>query len=359
MLRKFRKKFRQVIRLLECRRLFLPKQKSRDLSRKTVVLDFRSTDIFFRYHFSLAYAFKVAGWNVVWLFRPKYFLESWEFQSHLSWAERAKFNWRLRYSSKLMRRSTTTLVISDCLETNFQHNIRHLQLKRFDNHSRLNASDLFLPFWGYPEFLLDHPDLPPFEKKRDGRRYRVSFVGNCDPQKYDQPLSSACLLTRKAAKEILIKTFSERVMKIDVWEDKKILETKKCADILISDAHHAFLYLNEYVDVLYSSDFFLVLPGIASALTHSLYESIYCGCIPILMRSKEHEEKWQDGENCLLYHDEKSLVECIKLSLGMPEEQVLSIRENVYRTLYQNYSMQGFVERIVESESTVIWCNNV
>jgi hypothetical protein len=358
MFNKLTKRFRQAASLWKVKRLFRRRCGSIAPDRKTVVLDFRKADVFFRYQFSIALAFKMSGWNVVWIFRPKMFLQSWEFQANLEWAEKCGIYWCLRNPKSLAKGSSSCFLITDGEGSRIEHFHRLIQLKSLDSSSIVNERDVIVPFFGYPEFLLKSWD-PSGLANRPRARFRVAFVGNCDPKKYSERVSNLCSVTRAGAKALLLREFAPELMSIDLWDDKRKLGKNETAKFLFSDALRAFLYLDEYINVLLSADFFLVLPGIASSLTHSLYESVFCGCIPILGQCEEYQGVWQDRKNCLMYHDEASLVSSVKLALAMSEDQVLELRHQAKQTFEQNFAFPQFAERVEKSETSVIWCRNV
>jgi hypothetical protein len=352
------KRVRQACGLLRVQRLFTSRSSRTSASQNTLVLDFKGADIFFRYQFSLAFAFKMAGWNVAWVFRPKMFLQSWEFQANLAWAERSGILWCLRFPRAIAHCSKICILVTDIEEYAIESDKRIIRLKSLLPDSDVSKNDLIIPFFGYPEFLLKNWESATFSKKPSSR-FRVCFAGNCDPAKYSQPVSDQCSVTRAGAKVLLTREFESQVMRIDLWEDKSRLATNETAKILFSDAFQAFLYLDEYVNALLASDFFLVLPGIASPLTHSLYESVFCGCIPILGQCDEYEMVWQDGKNCLIYHDDLSLVACVKKALDMTEEQLTDLRSNAKKTFEQNFGFSKFAESVANSNCNILWCRNV
>lgn len=358
MFKNLTRRIRQASNLWRVQRLFRRRFASIAPDRKTVILDFRKADIFFRYQFSIAFAFRMSGWNVAWIFRPKMFLQSWEFQANLEWAERCGIHWCLGYPKALAKGSNSCILITDGEGSNMEHCHRTIKLKSLVSNSIVNEQDIIVPFFGYPEFLLKPWD-PGTLSNRPKARFRVAFAGNCDPKKYGECVSNLCSVTRAGAKALLLQEFAPELMSIELWDDKRRLATNETAKILFSDAFQAFLYVDEYINVLLSADFFLVLPGIASSLTHSLYESVFCGCIPILGQCEEYLGVWQNGKNCLMYHDETSLLNCVKVALAMSEDQIVELRHHAKQTFEQNFGFSQFAERVNKSECAVIWCRNV
>jgi len=226
------------------------------------------------------------------------------------------------------------------------------------SHSEVEATDFLLPFLGFPSFLLQQrPALASRDVGVD-RPILLSFIGNCDPTNYSSSHGSLIPVLRAVAVELLLKKFGHLVLEIRTWNDKSRLNERHDRPLLIVDSFLAGLDSAEYTDTLRKSEFFLVLPGISSVLTHSLYECLYCGCVPVLPNSQEFDCHWVHSVNCLKYSCSDSLLLVIEAALRMPLSEIAELRRNAMKEFERVFRLDGIAERIVASDCAAIAVRN-
>lgn len=318
---------------------------------KTVVLDFQDHRIFLRYHFGVAYAFQQAGYQVAWVLRPRTLARSLEFQMGTAWLVALRIRWLLRPPpAKTVDRNHWLMVVDR--NDNRQQVQSRVVLTALTCEDRSGHEGLMMPFWGYPDFLL-YRRRSGNHSKGTKRSFRISFVGNCDGRVYD----SCGTVTRAKAKLLLYNEFHDRIHALRVWADKASLSNDFAADILFMDRMELDLTTEEYCCVLERTVFYLVLPGIGSMRTHSLYECLDMGCIPVMSGYQGLSADWVSGKNCLLFHSDQEFLTVVRDALRMTAPEVERLREAAVQTFERLYSPVAFVEAIENERprSVLFW----
>ena len=118
----------------------------------------------------------------------------------------------------------------------------------------LNTSNIFrIPVGTHPLFPVQLPE------KELLRNNTVCFAGSRDP---------------------IYATFPS-----EFWNMPSRTETIKLLNETFPDLVRDRMKQPEYIDLLRTTRFFICLPGLSMPLCHNLYESIACGCIPIIHES--------------------------------------------------------------------------
>jgi hypothetical protein len=226
------------------------------------------------------------------------------------------------------------------------------------SHADAQGSDFLLPFIAFPSFLLQHPLKRSCLLAADERRFQLCFVGNCDAERYSNSHGGRIAVPRAVAVSLLLSKFGHLSLEIRRWSEKtKLL---KCHDkpILVVDSFLAGLDAAEYAQTLKDSAFFLVLPGIDSVLTHSLYESLYFGCVPILLDSDELDCNWVHLVNCLKYSCFNSFLQVIETAIQLPAETVAELRRNAMTEFDRVFRLDKLADRILNSDSSSLLVRN-
>jgi hypothetical protein len=325
-----------------------------------VVFDFTNYQIFLRYQVTIAKAFEIGDLQVVWILRPRFLLRSHEFKTNHHWLRSNKIVLRSpRFLHALRHEPQRHILITDNPHHDLSSITRTIVVKTINQQVASNGEDYCLPFVGYPDFLARHQANPANTEKRHPSQFRISFIGNCDPSSYQMSVCAQCSLSRSASKQIVKSSFGDKTLLIEEWRDKEKLRNHQRYDILFVDSFKAGLNPQEYDRALSSSDFFLALPGIGSSLTHSLYESLYHGCIPILSSDCIFDPFWLPSFNCLRYHSEESLVKAISIALEMPDDQIEQLRSNAICTFRDNYDVTNIPNRVLSKSIKSILVNNI
>jgi glycosyltransferase involved in cell wall biosynthesis len=246
------------------------------------------------------------------------------------------------------------------------NNLRIVEFANVGNEVVVDCeADFELPYFGAPNFLFNAAEtegiLPQSEDQLNRRRYSVCFAGNCDPSQYlsSKELDRLGVMSRVRAKEIIQNAFAPITLNIEKWSDKEKLTLPHTQSIVLSNSYKAGLNFTEYRRLLLKSNFFLALPGLSSPYTHSLYESLSCQCVPILPRSNLTAAGWVHGKNCLLFHDPKSLIECMRIALAADESSIRELRKNAAALFREKYDIETTASRLINSERSRIAFRNV
>lgn len=120
--------------------------------------------------------------------------------------------------------------------------------------------------------------------------------------------------------------------------------------------------MDEYRDILIKTEFFLCLPGVSMPLCHNLYESMICGCIPLL---HVNYAKWLDPELQTLltpvtYQSDDELLDWIpKIKAGSfisnPNDLALELMAHCKKAL----SWPSIKSSIIQSKKALICAEEV
>lgn len=318
----------------------------------TIYLDFQDHSVFCRYHVSLAVAFSLLPANVVWRFRPRYFVRNRDFLDPYWWGQRF---FRFSFSSSLPVSTGQMPLLAVVTDSPVQYQLvtrsRVISVVAGEKDTLLRSGDHEWPFLGFPTFLLRQLDLQNLSTAGtavENRNRRVCFVGNCDPLHYSD--TSHGLLSRAAAKRTIQEAFHAESLLVETWDDKRHLQNLPALPIVICNSFKAGLEFDEYQRLLRDSHFFLAFPGISSPYTHSLYECLSCGCVPILPESNLTKAGWVHLENCVVYKDRTSLIDAVHFALNAKATVLESLRASAEYQFRQQYSVASAAARLLSSD---------
>jgi glycosyltransferase involved in cell wall biosynthesis len=104
-----------------------------------------------------------------------------------------------------------------------------------------------------------------------------------------------------------------------------------------------------YLDVLKRTSFFIAAPGRSMPFSHNVVEAMGCGSIPILQYGNYFSPALEDGKNCLVFHDRKSLVEVIEKAMEMDEDEIERMRESVRSYYSEHLHFEVFLQKLNSS----------
>lgn len=293
--------------------------------------------------------------NIVWRFRPKYLIKGEEHGETKWW--RKKF-YRFDFFGRYFKNKNVLAVLTDSPDSYRRYGqVRVIEVCSIGSEFVDCAeADFQWPYLAHPKFLFNAIDAgnywPGRPDMHSKRHYRVCFAGNCDPSHYrfSENLEQLGVMSRVCSKEIIERVFESEILKIEAWSDKEKLASPHQKSIVLSNSFKAGLNFIEYCQLLRESNFFLALPGIGSPFTHSLYESLLCGCIPILPESPVTATDWVDRQNCLLFNDAESLIAAIDLALNVDVEYLRSLRAGAQEVFKDSYEIESLASRLLRSE---------
>jgi len=216
-----------------------------------------------------------------------------------------------------------------------------------------SKKNIILPYYTRAEFY--RKDLfKKYEQLRNKKKiFQILFSGSSHPDWYDQlrwRVSHENKKTILSRSEIL--NFVKSEFKNDVqiiYEKKQIkeMDNKKKIILLISDPSQKrklskILTMDEHMEFISSSKFFLTCPGTAMPICHHIVESMFVGTVPISSYGHLLFPKL-DNTNSLIFNNYSELYESVKKALLIDDEEFNLMRENVLAYYKQNSSPFAFL----------------
>ena len=192
------------------------------------------------------------------------------------------------------------------------------------------------------------------QKKYAKRNIRIFFSGTC-AQVYER--MSFDMMNRFKSIQIIQDNYKGKI---------KYLKTKKDIVNVLAERQEIIFCVNEitldttvkhllkarkYCEFLRKSDFFLALPGYSMPHSHNCIEAMACGTIPVLNYAEYFYPPLEDGVNCIIFNDDKNLIENITRVLNMNEKKIELMHKNV-EVYYENYLSPEVVMYKLQKELT-------
>jgi len=206
--------------------------------------------------------------------------------------------------------------------------------KNFDQNNfeniRKNTS-IILPYYSRAEFYKKNL-FKKYEKLRNNKKkFKILFSGSNHPDWYEQfkwqtnYKSNKRILTRCEILNFVKKEFKEDLQIINDKNQIHDIDDKKKILFIISDPsqkrkYSKILTMDEHVEFISSSNFFLTCPGTAMPLCHHMVESIFLGTVPITSYGNLLYPAL-DNKNSLQFTSYQDLYQCIKKALTMDDKE--------------------------------------
>jgi len=107
------------------------------------------------------------------------------------------------------------------------------------------------------------------------------------------------------------------------------LEEQYSAGILLAIRELCDIPQERLLEAMSNASFFLALPGWMVPQSHNLTECMSVGSVPILEYAAFLAHPLRDGVNCLVYKDLDHLEMVVDRVLGMHEDRIEEMRQNV------------------------------
>ncbi|RAW02646.1 hypothetical protein [Pseudochryseolinea flava] len=286
----------------------------RDSDQKRIVYLDLERNPYDRYLYSWCLFFQISGYNVV--FRMRYgLLGSWA----TSMIVRANVNAYFSFSKPDSAVLTVTNISGK--QHAFDFFLTH---DYFTNHER--AWYLSMPM--VDSFYVD----PIFQyakeyQQNDVRNLKVFFAGRFVRDGYNRSELKDYfnMYSRLEQLALVKKNFTGMVITpttLDVLEEQR-------SDIVIVDRDIVNVPPHRLYKALSKAEFFLSFAGVVMPLCHNVVEAMAFGSIPIIQNPLQYHPALVDGENCLAFSNEHTLVAKLQEALTMPPSAVAEMRKNV------------------------------
>ena len=190
------------------------------------------------------------------------------------------------------------------------------------------------------------------------RRFRIGFFGTHDRDFYTKH-SHFPGMNRFEILEAFFEKFGDSFVNLEgPPQDWKAAQIAVSIDTRGGDrSGKAFLSQDHYFEALRECDFVLSPPGWCMPVSHNLVEAMFCGAIPITNGGAYMAEPLKNGETCLEFQDDESLVPVIERALAMDADEVTRMRLAVWNYYERFLEPKAFGETVVRSEGGRVLVN--
>ena len=225
-------------------------------------------------------------------------------------------------------------------------------------------------------------DINYFTQKKAADEY--VFPYNMHPDVYDSDLYKSIPTLREVKKSIKVFfggntgvgygnldipkffgkiTRNEIVAYLEEFSDKDKLiniTTEEEANLLLSgkyfeivSAKKPLFTLENWLEVLARSNFYIALPGFSMPFSHNVVEAMSVGTIPILQYPEMFTPPLTNLVDCLSFDSKSDLIDKINLALNLNTEKILAMRENVLKYYDENLEPETAVDKLFDKLPTV------
>jgi glycosyltransferase involved in cell wall biosynthesis len=179
------------------------------------------------------------------------------------------------------------------------------------------------------------------------RNIRIFFAGNFDRNYYGntyiRPLFGK--FTRLELYDIVLEDL-KHILRLPV--SKKELYAEGNRDLIIVDNAHFRIPMEELLEILARSEFFLAFSGVHKPLCHNVVEAMALGCIPILEYPEMLHPPLESGINCLSFSGRESFLTVIRQALALDAQKLEKMRKAAL-AYYREHLSPSAVVRDFES----------
>lgn len=218
---------------------------------------------------------------------------------------------------------------------------------RFDVFSPYRfTKPIIMPFPVHPVHA--KPDLNERLRKIRSKKksMRVFFSGDTKNYKRNRVQYPKEKLTRSEIIQSIMKHMGDSAHLI---EDGSLIQDLENSHYLnkfvLVDTNKTWVDDKKWLDTLALTDFFLCPPGIVMPMCHNIVEAMSVGAIPITNYPEWFDPDLKHLENCIVFDDEKDLIEKVNLALAMNQEQIADLRKNAIGYYESHLKPSTFTDR--------------
>ena len=300
-----------------------------------------------RYLYHLVTDFEAAGYSIAYTDRFR-FLGSMKSKA----CKRQLLNHSYSIvSPKLLPKNTKVLITdSPHLHCEFAGNmvIVNYDFKRPDPGDH---TSIILPYFVHPD-IHESEQVANFLSTHDlsnERPMSVLFAGNAKLPKYDSATlqNTFSILSRAKVIQTLEESLPAEKVRRPLKPEHLLPDSSQRHSLTIATTQDLRIPSKQWIETLAKSDFYLACPGVEMPLCHNLIESLAAGSIPILQYAEYLDPPLVHGVNCLISHDEESLIETVNQALEMNPDGVVTLKANA-QAYYKTHLLPGsFAKKMV------------
>lgn len=181
------------------------------------------------------------------------------------------------------------------------------------------------------------------------RSIRVFFAGTCNDSSYTTQFRFN-ILTRSAIFRFVNQNFDVVNLAQSGPRSGIVVSVTERPD---QDMMKHTLRLDEYLEVVARSDFFLCMPGFRIPHSHNLIEAMSVGSIPILNYTAYVQPRLAPGRDCLAFNSLDELATVLNRALSMTEDEIVTMRTHVTDFYDRELDPTAFARRVLALDPDV------
>ena len=292
-----------------------------------------------RYLYQIYMEFKSLG-------LPMIFRLNYEFCTTFAFKKYKKLIWETNISFYVENSTVPSgsILVTDRTTLVKPNNFSRLFIIKFGEERSKHPWETELPFSVHPKIF--HPKND-FSFLRDNAvpSKQIFFAGSSVKNKYNRKKlkDKYSIITRFEALNLLKKHLSDDP---DLFHQKDKITILDKSDDRIESAN--------WMESLADSAFFLALPGVAMPLCHNAVESLALGVVPILQYPQYFTPPLEHKVNCLVYNNEKELIDAVKYALRLDEREIKKISSACVNYYESHLALGVFAKELMAKEEKTV-----
>lgn len=143
----------------------------------------------------------------------------------------------------------------------------------------------------------------------------------------------------------------EKLTNVTGEEEANLVLSGKSFEIV--SAKKPLFSLENWLEVLAQSNFYIALPGFSMPFSHNVVEAMSVGTIPILQYPEMFTPPLTNLVDCLSFDGKDDLIDKINLALNLDTEKLSAMRENVLKYYDENLEPKTAVNKLFNKLPTV------
>jgi hypothetical protein len=204
---------------------------------------------------------------------------------------------------------------------------------------------IFAPYFAHPQFYKAGLHNSARMMRDEDRNIRIFFAGTISSSAYSEKFAFPILNRDEILSHIFKKFASTITTKITRTETRiLIISTDDTRDVI--DKHK--LSLQEYIDTMSRSDFFVCPPGWIMPHSHNLIEAMSVGTIPITNYYSYMRPSLIPDSTCLSFSTIEELDKIIDRALSMQAMEIQHLRQSVISYYEEYLKPESFGRKLIE-----------
>tara|TARA_A100000164_G_C21862791_1_gene750984 strand:- start:239 stop:1390 length:1152 start_codon:yes stop_codon:yes gene_type:complete len=226
--------------------------------------------------------------------------------------------------------------------------------KFFEENDEECSNKFILPFYLPKNYYLKKRIYDKFKKNE--KKFKIIFSGTVHSEWYGNldftNKKKEKFLNRVEIIDTLIENFNDKVITIKNQSelhqlndtDKEIVVLETDPDMSLREKNFS---LEQHLEFISKSNFFLCMPGTSMPLSYHLVESCLVGTVPILSYNDFIFPSFKKNE-AMFFFDKLELVETISKALKILPSEYYEMQKNITNYYKKNLSTYGVAQKILK-----------